>query len=255
MAETTYQRAISLQPSNWAGYSKLAGFFYVRGDYRQAAEMFRRVTELVPDNARGYANLGAAEQLRGDFPSALASYRKSLSLAPTYLAYSNIGTLEFFSGHPKEAAEAYESAVRLAPDYFQTWANLGDAYRWTPGFETKALEAYTRAIALCENELRVNAQAGPVHSVMAVCLAKTGKLNEAQEHSRIALSIESRDPYVLYHAAVIASIAHKRKESLEWIRLAAGNGYPKLYIERDPEFVGLRSDPAFLEAVRERPGK
>ena len=217
--------------------------------------MFRRVTELVPDNARGYANLGAAEQLRGDFPSALASYRKSLSLAPTYLAYSNIGTLEFYSGHPQAAAEAFEAATRLAPDHFQMWANLGDAYRWTPGFETKAREAYTRAIALCENELRVNAQAGLVHSVMALCLAKTGKLIEAQEHSRSALSIESRNPQCLYHAAVIASIAHQRKESIEWIRQAAANGYSRLYLDRDPEFAELRSDPAFLEAVQERPGR
>lgn len=255
MAETTFQRAIDLQPSNWAGYSKLAGFYFAQGDYAQAARMFRRVTELAPDNARAHSNLGAAEQLRGDFPSALASFRKSLSLAPNYLAYSNIGTLEFYSGHPQAAAEAFEAATRLAPDHFQMWANLGDAYRWTPGFEAKAREAYTRAIALCENELKVNAQAGLVHSVMALCLAKTGKLIEAQEHSRSALSIESRNPQCLYHAAVIASIAHQRKESIEWIRQAATNGYSRLYLDRDPEFAELRSDPAFLEAVQERPGR
>jgi serine/threonine-protein kinase len=249
-AEATYKRAIDLQPSYWGGYSKLAGFYFLHAQYAQAAETFRRVTELSPDNARAFGNLGAAYQLMGDFERALAAYRKSLALAPTAMAYSNVGTLEFFSGHPKAAADAYEAALRLNPNHFLFWANLGDAYRWTPGLESKAADTYAKAISLCRGELRLNAEQGLVHSVLALSLAKTGKVTEAEEQAQKALSLDPGNPELLYNAAVVANISHKHREALAWILLASRKGYPKAFIAREPEFENLRGDPVFKEAVQ-----
>ncbi|MGB7621929.1 MAG: protein kinase [Terriglobia bacterium] len=250
-AEATYRRAMELQPSYWAGYSKLGGFYYRLGNYAQAAEMFHRVTELSPDNARAFSNLGGVYQLMGDFGKALAAYKQSLALLPTSPAYSNIGTLEFFNGHPKEAADAYEAALKLTPDDYEIWANLGDAYRWAPGLQSKAFTAYDKAISLCQGELRLNPKAGPVHSVLGLSLAKTGKVSEAEAQVQKALAIDPHNPEFLFNAAVVANLAHKQKEALAWILLASKNGFPKTFIAREAEFENLRNDPAFKEAVQE----
>ena len=249
-AEATYKRTIDLQPSYWGGHSKLAGFYYRHAQYAQAADTFRRVTELSPDNSRAFGNLGAAYEAMGDFERALAEFRKSLSLAPTAMAYSGVGTVEFFSGHPRAAVDAYEAAVRLSPNHFLFWVNLGDAYRWTPELKSKAADAYAKAISLCRSELRQNAEQGRVRSVLAISLAKTGKIAEAEEQAQKALSMDPDNPEFLYNAALVADIAHKNREALAWILLASKKGYSKAFIAREPEFGNLRSDPVFKEAVQ-----
>ena len=246
-AESTYRRAIQLQPSYWGGYSKLAGFYFSRGDYPAAAEMFRRVTRLSPDNARALANLGGTYQLMGEFDQALSAYKRSLELEPTNIAYSNLGTTQFFLGHYEDAAEAFESAVKLSPDYYQLWANLGDAYRWAKNLQGKAPAAYEKAISLCRGELRLNSKSAMVHSYMALCLAKTGRLDEAQEHVREALSGGEKNPEILYNAAIVANLNHRPQEALKWLQAASRAGYPAAFIDREPEFASLRNEKMFQE--------
>lgn len=249
-AEATYKRAIDLQPSYWGGHSKLAGFYQRHAQYAKAADTFRRVTELSPDNSRAFGNLGAAYEAMGDLERALTEFRKSLALAPTAMAYSGVGTVEFFSGHPRAAADAYKAAVRLSPNHYLFWVNLGDAYRWTPELKSKAADAYAKAISLCRSELRHNAEQGRACSVMAISLAKTGKIVEAEEQARKALSMDPDNSEFLYNAAIVADIAHKNRDALAWIILASKKGYPKAFIAREPEFKNLRSNPVFKEAVQ-----
>jgi len=249
-AEATYKRAISLQPAYWGGYSKLAGFYSDTGKYAAAVEMFRKVTEMSPDNARAFANLGGTYQLLGDFQKALDAYRRSLALEPTNLAYSNLGTTYFFLGQYKEASEAFESAVKLSPNYFQLWANLGDAYRWAPGLAAKASEAYAKAIELCRAELTRNPKDPIVHSYLSLCLAKTGRLQEAKEHSREALLIGGKNPEVLYNAAIVAALNRQTREAVDQVRNAAAAGYPVAFIAHEPEFASLQSEKEFIRITK-----
>ena len=250
-AESAFQRAIGLQPDHWTGYSRLAGFYYNRGNYTRAAEMFRKVTELTPDNAMAFANLGSTEQVTGDFERALQSLKKSLALQPTARAYSNLGTIEFYRGHFQEAVDAFESAVRLAPDHFEMWANLADGYRWAPGLQGKAKEAFSKSAALCRSELTINPKSALAHSVFSLCLAKTGQREEAVLHTQEALSI-ARTPNLLYNAAIVAHLAQQPREAMEWLVLAVQSGYPRIYISRDPELFLLKGNPLFQELVREK---
>ncbi|HVF60682.1 MAG TPA: protein kinase [Thermoanaerobaculia bacterium] len=249
-AEATYRQAIALRPAYWGGYSKLGGFYYARGRYEQAAAMFKRATELAPDNARAFSNLGGSYQSLGDFRRALAAYEKSVQLSPTALAYSGLGGMQFFLGRTRAAASSFEKAVELTPQHFYVWANLGDAYRWTPGLEPKAAAAYARAIALAREELRVNPQDGVVHSVLALCLAKTGDDAAAERHVRAALASAPDSPELLYNAALVAGLAGRRAEALRLLGRAAEGGYSRALIASEPELAGLRGEAAFQAIVR-----
>jgi serine/threonine-protein kinase len=250
VAETTYKQAIALRPSYWGGYSKLGGLYYNQGRYQSAAAMFRRATELAPDNARAFSNLGGAYQLMGDLPRALAALKRSVELAPTAPAYSNLGTAEFFLGHTREAATAFEHAVELTPGDFRLWAYLGDAYRWTPGMAGKARAAYERAIELAQAELRINPHDGLVHSVLALCLAKTGRSAQAERHAHEALAASPEDPELLYSAASVAAVGRRPAQALALLARAAQAGYNRAFIAHDPELAALRREDSFQRIVR-----
>jgi Flp pilus assembly protein TadD len=98
--------------------------------------------------------------------------------------------------------------------------------------------------------LRVNSKAALVHSYLALCLAKTGKQSEAEEQTQKALTLEPRNPELLYNAAVVANLGHKTQAALTWVQLAVQNGYPKAFCIRDPDLSNLRDDPAFKRAVQ-----
>jgi serine/threonine-protein kinase len=249
-AEATYRRAIQLQPSYWAAYSKLGGFFVDHGLYAKAVEMFNRVTELTPDNARGYSNLGVAEFGRGHFPEALRAFQQSIQIQPTHLAYSNVGTLQFYLGRYSDAAAAFEKAIGLLPGHYELWANLGDAYRLTRSSEEKAQKAYAQAISLAREELQTNPQDGRVNSYLALCLAKTGDLGQADRHVRKSLSAAPGNPEFLFNAAVVANRDHRADEAIEMLRRALAAGFNPTVVRNEPEFVNLRARQDFQKVIR-----
>ncbi len=240
-AQKAFAQAIDLQPTYWGGYSKLAGFHYEHGRYREAVAAFRRVTELTPQEPLAFSNLGGAEELEGDFASARAAFEKSLSLAATDIAFANLGTAEFFLGNYAKAAAAFDSAVRLTPGHYQLWSNLGDARRWAPGLRPKAAEAYARAIELGRQELAVNPQQAMVHSTLALCFAKTGKVAEAESHAAESLLLDGKNPEILYNAGIVSNLAGKSDEAVDRLRRAVTAGYPKAFVEHEPEIANLRS--------------
>jgi eukaryotic-like serine/threonine-protein kinase len=248
-AETTYLRAIQLQPSFWQGYSKLGAFYYNRGRIQKAAEAFQRVTVLSPDNARAFSNLGGMYELQGQFDRALAAYQESLRLEPTSVAYGNVGTLNYFSGRFPEASQAFRKAIELTPNDFQYWAELGDAYRWTPGAQGQALKTYQKAIQLGSQELSSNPNNAFLHSKLAVVFAKLGNRKEADGHMRRAFELDPKNADLMYDAAIVACLARQPREAIDWLRRATETGFGTAHIEREPEFESLRKDKAFRDVL------
>jgi TolB-like protein len=72
-AEKTFRDAIALQPTYWGGYSKLAGFYYSRGRYAEAAGH----SGASPSSPRMRRVLepGGAWFLAGELEKALAAFR------------------------------------------------------------------------------------------------------------------------------------------------------------------------------------
>ncbi|HEY6066819.1 MAG TPA: protein kinase [Thermoanaerobaculia bacterium] len=250
-SEETYRRAIELQPAYFGVYSKLAGFYFNHGRPAAAAEMFRKVTELTPDNARAFANLGACEFAQGRFDRALPVFQKSLALEPTDLAYSNIGTTQYYLGRYPESAAAFEKAVALLPSHYENWANLGDALRLTPGRESEAAQAYARGIALAQKELATNPDDGPVHSYLALCLAKTGRAAEARDHLDRSLRSQPVTPELLFNAAVVTNRLQKPAEALDYLSRARRAGFNPAIIRSEPELANLKSRAGFGDVVKE----
>ncbi|HYT32562.1 MAG TPA: protein kinase [Thermoanaerobaculia bacterium] len=251
-AERSYRRAVQLQPGNWSAYNSLGKLFYQQALYGKAAEAFQRVTELSPDNSRAYFNLGVAYYYLQRPDDARTAFRRSIQLQPTGFAYSNLGTLEFSAGNYLASVKVFEEAIRQIPGDYQLWYNLGDAYRWAPGQRERATAAYEKSIALGRQALEVNPMSAATHATLARSFAKVGKQAEASREMERALELDPKSADNLYKAAVVAAVAGRRQEALEWISRAAAAGFPPALLAGEPEFGPLRGEADFLKAITPR---
>ena len=250
-AQAAYRRAIELQPSSVAAYNHFGAFLAARGRWSEAAEMFRKATSLAPDSYRAWSNLGVVSAMRCDFPAALEAYRKALALHPDdAVVASNLGVTQLWMGRSAEAVASLELAARLAPNEHVVRANLGDAYRAVGGNEVKAADAYLRSIALAREQLRLNPRDATAHSYIATDLAKTGHAAEAAEEMKQALELDSKDASILVDAGVVAALAGRKAEAIDWLRKAVQAGYCRVVIARQPEFESLHRETAFAEITK-----
>jgi len=249
-AEMAYRKSIDLQPNSWAGYNKLGAFYASQSRYGDAARMFEKVVELVPGNLRGLNNLGAVYEQVGRYEDAITVFSRSIRTKPTAQAYSNLGTCYYYLGRYGDAAAAFQQAVRLIPKQYLYWANLGDAYRWSAGNDNKAVDAYSTAIALMQDELRLNPADTTVRGKLAECLAKRGQAAQATAEISKSLSADPKDATLMYRAAIVDNTRGDSQGAVRWIKKAIANGYPRSDIERDPEFALLRTSEIYKKALQ-----
>ena len=238
-AEGTYKSAIQLQPKYWGVYHSLGAYYFSRSRYEDAIGQFQKVTQLIPDAESGYLNLGAMYFALGRYEDALSVFQQSVRRKPSAHGFTNLGTTYYFLGRFPEAAAALVQAVQLQPNDFVYWRNLGDAYRWIPGQQSKAQDAYTRAIDLADDAIRINRNDAPAHRTRAVALAKLGRQQPARASILRALEIEPQRDANAYEAAVIANIGGDEEEALARLEQALRFGANIHDIQRDPEFANL----------------
>jgi serine/threonine-protein kinase len=251
-AEKLYQQVLALRPDETNALSRYGAFCYRQGRYEDAAKYFRKVSELVPDFAQAHTNLGGALQALGRDEDARGAYQKALALQPTAIGFSNLGALEYSLGRYADARLSFMHATELAPSDHVIWANLGDACRWVPGKADEANAAYERAIHTAEGTLQVNPNDANARSIVALCLARSGKGEEAQREIRRALELDPTSANVLYRAAVIALLRGNSDTAVSWIERAVANGYPTRDLQSDPELEALRALPSFRKAIESR---
>ena len=249
-AEAAYQRAIVLRPNSWLGYNRL-GIFLMNNQarYEDAASAFQHVIQLAPDSYRGYSNLGGAYLALGRYSDAIPKFERSAEIRPTAFSYSNLATAYFYQKRYADAARTYEQAVQLEQTEYGEWGNLAEAYYWTPGRRAEAEEAYRKAIALAEAQLRVNPRDEEVLSWVGLYHAMLQEKSLSLRYINEALVVAPRNPEVLFNAAKAENQLGDRQKALDYLKKALAEGYSKYYAQDDPAFAGLSKDPRFYKLV------
>ena len=250
-AEKMYRSAEQFAPDLPDVYGHFGAFCYSHSRFPEAKELFAKQAELLPNAPRAFANLGAAEQALGHYEAALKAYQRSIDIKPSAGGFTNLGNLQYSLGRFDDSAAAFEKATQLAPNNYLTWANLGDAYRWSRDGRGKADGAYEKAIALVREATNVNPADAVARAIAATSMAHRGDNAGAQEQLRLAMQTDPTNPTVLYHAALAANLRGDRDGAIAWLGRAIASGYPKDTVTRDPDFASFRNDPRLLAAVRE----
>jgi serine/threonine-protein kinase len=238
-AEKAYLEASKIEPDFHGHWETLGIFYYLTGRYGEAETAFARSVELAPDLAASFNNMAAVQHMQGKYAEAAASLQRALEIEPDPRGYNNLGTLYFFQGLYQKAVSALEKAVEQGSSDYRIWGNLGDAYRWTPGNEEKALSAFETAIRLVGESIAETGESAEKTGLLAEFLAKTDDAAGALD----ALSDYDADgPYDLFNAAQAAEIAGDRDLAHAFLEQALRAGLSLEEVRKDPELSELRKD-------------
>jgi len=254
-AEKTYRRAIDLRPSSWLSYKDLGVFYVSHNRYRDAEQPYLKVIALTPDNDWGYRNLGTLYYLEGRNNEAEQMLKKAAGIKPTLQAYTNLAALYYFEGRYADAVSMNKLALELPDGRINSvvWGNLADAYRWTPGMDGQAPQAYRQAIHLAEERLVLNPKNVNAIVGLAVYWAKLGDRRKALEYLAEARRLAPTYMHVLFQSVLVYELTGQRKLALEALQGALHAGYSKQEVLREPELAKLRQDPHFQRLIDSQP--
>ena len=119
------------------------------GHPADAERGFRALTQSDPDLAGPHANLGLLARQAGRLPEAVSELEKATTLAPGLaIAWNQLGLAYRQSGEFTKARDAYDHALAIDPNYATAVLNLGVLDDLYLGDGARALELYTRYLAL-----------------------------------------------------------------------------------------------------------
>jgi len=119
------------------------------GHAADAERGLRALTRSDPDLAGPHANLGLLARQAGRLPEAVTELETATTLAPGLaVAWNQLGLAYRQSGEFTKAHAAYDSALAIDPNYATAVLNLGVLEDLYLGDSARALELYTRYLAL-----------------------------------------------------------------------------------------------------------
>jgi Flp pilus assembly protein TadD len=119
------------------------------GHAADAERMFRALTVSNPELAGPHANLGVIARNAGRTAEAVKELEKATELAPGLaVAWNQLGLAYRANGDFTKARDAYEHALAIEPTYATAVLNLGVLDDLYLGDSARALELYTRYLAL-----------------------------------------------------------------------------------------------------------
>jgi serine/threonine protein kinase/tetratricopeptide (TPR) repeat protein len=254
-AEQSFKRAISVRPGYWATYNWLGLFYMAHARYEDAAAMFSQVISLAPDSFTGYSNLGGVRILQGRYDEAIPLLERSLSIRPTADAHSNIGTAYFQMRRYAESAVNFEKAVNADRKNYAMWGNLGDAYYWAPGRRAESATAYSTAIALGNDDLRLNRNDAHLLSSIAMYYAMMGERKPALDNLNASLNLQAKSPDLLFNAGITYQQLGDTKEALDALEKAVSLGISSEMLRDTPNFDSLRANPRFVRIIQKNQRK
>ena len=140
------------------------------------------------------------------------------------------------------------SQFELSQHNSRIWVNLASALYWAPGERSKAQAAYTRALALARDELRVAPNDRGLLFRIADCQSRLGQPAESRRVLAQALSVAPPPTASdLFSSGVIYEQLGDRARALASIQKAIDGGFPRDRVERSPDLANLRADARFLK--------
>jgi predicted TPR repeat methyltransferase len=153
-----------------------------RGEFGEAAELYRKVLDADPNQFDALHYLGVLYYQKSQPGQALILLEKAVSLAPGDAGCrSNLGLVFLALGKNEKAIESFRAALQKQPDFTGAYNNLGNAFMRAGNIE-EAISSYRSALAL-------NNEQPSVYNNLGVALKRQGLLEEAMAEYLKALKL------------------------------------------------------------------
>lgn len=248
LAEAALLRAEEIQSSDWRVHNQLGHLYWDNNRYDEALERYGKVIELTPDSGVGYDNLGNTYLSMGRFAEAEMAFNDSP--LPSRWTYENRGLVYYSLGDFDRAIADHRRALEIAPENYTEWGNLGDAYRFVPGRERDARQAYERAIELAEQELLINPDDLGAVTRLSTYYVFTGQTDRAETMVQRFIDQQTdSDGYFFEvgHFFAARTMMHLGEMDLayDYLRRTLDSGWTRAYLLSDPDLVALGGDERF----------
>ena len=238
-ATKSFKKSISLQPDISLTYSSFGSMLFFNGQLEDAADNFLTSIKLNPNAPKDYSNLGGVYFYMGEFGKAAEIFKQSIAIAPNPDAYSNAGTNYYYQGEYEASYAMFIESVKLQPSDSLFRGNLADSCRLLKSCAAEASEHYQQALALVEEQLKVNKKDVTSLGQRALYLARLNRMKDSQEQLVAVLKVGATDPNILYTAALIAAAEGNQKNTEKYALAAMQLGYPEAAVKADPDLNHL----------------
>jgi Flp pilus assembly protein TadD len=206
--ESVARAILKTSPQSHMALNNLGNAFLVKGQYREAEDLFRKALTYKPDYGIAHLNLAMALRQEGRLAEAQEECRKAVEFDPNNPdTYSNLGVIYWNLGRPRDAIEQFMAAIKLKPENAQYHFNLGLAFNEL-GMIEQALAEFRIIVALDPNNIDARLYIG-------YALGKLGKLKEAEAALRDVLTIKYDLPEAHYNLAGALEAQGRIAEAIE----------------------------------------
>jgi tetratricopeptide (TPR) repeat protein len=215
------------------------------GRLDEAINQYKKAIAIKPDYTPAYSNLGSALLSRGDAAGAINAYQQALSIDPDFSdAHFNLGNALMRVGDPVRAIPHFRRVLSDAPDSVDARTNLGIALT-AVGQLDEGIGELEAAIRLAP----VSAMAMPERA-LGEALADRGRITEAADHLRRALSVAPDDGEAHYSLARVLLQMRQPSEAIQEFRAALARPDAPAEIHNDLG-IALASAGHLDEAIAE----
>ncbi|MDQ3818960.1 MAG: protein kinase [Acidobacteriota bacterium] len=217
---------------------------YYHWNRAEAETEFKRAIELNPNYSGAHYGYAYCLITMKRADEAIAEIKRAEELDPFSLAIvSDAGEIYYFARRPEEAIAQLRKATQMDPNFVRAHFLLGRALEQKREF-SEAIAEFNKAVSLSEDSTEVLAALGQGY-------AASGKRDEAQKVLD-ELQKRSKEIYISPHfMAIIYASLGENGRAFEWLDKAVEKRFPPLiYLEVNPIWDNLRTDPRYEEMLR-----
>jgi len=237
-------KALELDDSLAEAHASL-GFvrLYYDWDLASAENEFKRAIELNPSYAIAHAWYALPLSAQGRHEEALREKKRAVELEPlTAIINSDLGRGFYYARDYDQAVEQMQKTLELDPDFAEAHLWLGKALQ-RKGLHAQAIAEFERAVALRGSS---NDWGALGHGYAAA-----GRREEAQRVLEKMRQLSGGRYVASYDFAVIHLALGDLDRAFEWFQRAHTERNTLLiFVNVDPQFDPLRSDPRLVDLVR-----
>ena len=120
---TAYQRAVEMDPDNWAAHVNLGTTYFHLKKWHEAQEHYGKAIQVNPRYALAHFNLANLHDEQGNWESALEHYLLALQSQADYAdAHYNLALLYQTHGEPLKAVRHWKAYLKVDPTGY--WAGI-----------------------------------------------------------------------------------------------------------------------------------
>ena len=237
------QRALALDDRSAEGHAALGWIhLYYEWNWSLSEREYQRALALDPTSADIHALYGESLGTRSRVDEAIAEIKKGVALDPlSPLISVSLGFLLTQAGRFDEAIQVLKQAIELDPDFTLPRLDLARVYRLAG--------QYDLAIAESRKMQDRGDPLGP--TFLAAAYARAGRRPEAMVIVQDMISKTRQSKSGSFLIALVFTALGEKDQAFEWLEGAYKEHDTFLpWLNVDPEFDSLHSDPRFQDLVR-----